>query len=167
MTSSTRTFCGNAMASKTSTPDDGEPTGPKLTPKQQRFVNEYALDNNATQAAIRAGYSKATAAAQASRLLTNANVAETIAAAQAKQAERAEIDTAWVIARLVEEAQNADKSSTRVRALELLGKHLGMFSDRLDINVINAEAERLANELGLDVKDVLAEANNILREGRQ
>jgi phage terminase small subunit len=139
----------------------------ELTDRQSMFVNEYALDNNATQAAIRAGYSKATAAAQASRLLTNANVAETIAAAQAKQAERAEIDTAWVIARLVEEAQNADKSSTRVRALELLGKHLGMFSDRLDINVINAEAERLANELGLDVKDVLAEANNILREGRQ
>ena len=139
----------------------------ELTDRQSMFVNEYALDNNATQAAIRAGYSKATAAAQASRLLTNANVAETIAAAQAKQAERAEIDTAWVIARLVDEAQNSDKSSTRVRALELLGKHLGMFSDRLDINVINAEAERLANELGLDVKDVLAEANNILREGRQ
>jgi len=138
-----------------------------LTRKQQRFVEEFLIDLNATQAAIRAGYSKATAAAQASRLLTNANVAETIAAAQAKQAERAEIDTAWVIARLVNEAQNADKSSTRVRALELLGKHLGMFSDRLDINVINAEAERLANELGLDVKDVLAEANNILREGRQ
>ncbi len=138
-----------------------------LTRKQQRFVEEFLIDLNATQAAIRAGYSKATAAAQASRLLTNANVAETIAAAQAKQAERAEIDTAWVIARLVEEAQNADKSSTRVRALELLGKHLGMFSDRLDINVINAEAERLANELGLDVKDVLAEVNNILREGRQ
>lgn len=138
-----------------------------LTRKQQRFVEEFLIDLNATQAAIRAGYSKATAAAQASRLLTNANVAETIAAAQAKQAERAEIDTAWVIARLVDEAQNADKSSTRVRALELLGKHLGMFSDRLDINVINAEAERLANELGLDVKDVLAEANNILREGRQ
>jgi phage terminase small subunit len=138
-----------------------------LTRKQQRFVEEFLIDLNATQAAIRAGYSKATAAAQASRLLTNANVAETIAAAQAKQAERAEIDTAWVIARLVDETQNADKSSTRVRALELLGKHLGMFSDRLDINVINAEAERLANELGLDVKDVLAEANNILREGRQ
>ena len=138
-----------------------------LTRKQQRFVEEFLIDLNATQAAIRAGYSKATAAAQASRLLTNANVAETIAAAQAKQAERAEIDTAWVIARLVNEAQNADKSSTRVRALELLGKHLGMFSDRLDINVINAEAERLANELGLDVKDVLAEVNNILREGRQ
>ena len=138
-----------------------------LTRKQQRFVEEFLIDLNATQAAIRAGYSKATAAAQASRLLTNANVAETIAAAQAKQAERAEIDTAWVIARLVDEAQNADKSSTRVRALELLGKHLGMFSDRLDINVINAEAERLANELGLDVKDVLAEVNNILREGRQ
>jgi phage terminase small subunit len=151
------------MASKTSTPDDGEPTGPKLTPKQQRFVNEYALDNNATQAAIRAGYSKATAAAQASRLLTNANVAETIAAAQAKQAERAEIDTAWVIARLVDETQNADKSSTRVRALELLGKHLGMLSGRIDPFSLRERAIVLAEELGLPVEEVVAEAEKIMR----
>ena len=47
--------------------------------KRQRFVEEYCTDFNAKQAAIRAGYSKHTAASQASRLLTNVNVKEQIA----------------------------------------------------------------------------------------
>ena len=46
----------------------------KLTPKQQRFVEEYCVDFNGTQAAIRAGYSKNTATEQASRLLRNVNI---------------------------------------------------------------------------------------------
>lgn len=45
-----------------------------LTPKQKRFCDEYLIDLNATQAAIRAGYSSKTAAEQASRLLTNVNI---------------------------------------------------------------------------------------------
>lgn len=50
----------------------------KLTPKQQRFVEEYTVDCNGAQAAVRAGYSKKTAKEQASRLLTNVNVKEAI-----------------------------------------------------------------------------------------
>lgn len=46
----------------------------KLTAKQQRFCDEYLIDLNATQAAIRAGYSKKTANEQASRLLANVNI---------------------------------------------------------------------------------------------
>ena len=46
----------------------------KLTPRQQRFCDEYLIDLNATQAAIRAGYSEKTATVQGSRLLTNVNV---------------------------------------------------------------------------------------------
>jgi len=46
----------------------------KMTPKQQRFCDEYLIDLNATQAAIRAGYSEKTAKEQGSRLLTNVNV---------------------------------------------------------------------------------------------
>lgn len=45
-----------------------------LSPKRQRFVDEYVIDFNGTQAAIRAGYSPRTAKEQAARLLTNANV---------------------------------------------------------------------------------------------
>jgi len=48
----------------------------KLTPKQEQFCNEYLIDLNATQAAIRAGYSKKTATEQASRLLINVKVIE-------------------------------------------------------------------------------------------
>ncbi|MBB3770970.1 phage terminase small subunit [Angulomicrobium tetraedrale] len=54
----------------------------ELTPKQQRFVDEYLVDLNATQAAIRAGYSLRTANEQGSRLLAKASVK---AAVQAKQ----------------------------------------------------------------------------------
>lgn len=51
-----------------------------MTPKQQRFVQEYLIDLNATQAAIRAGYSQKTAEVQGCRLLRNAKVAEAIQA---------------------------------------------------------------------------------------
>ena len=59
-----------------------------LTAKVQRFVTEYLIDLNATQAAIRAGYSAKTAAAQASRLLTNVKVAEAIQAAMKAREQR-------------------------------------------------------------------------------
>lgn len=62
-----------------------------LTPRQARFVEEYLIDLNATQAAIRAGYSEKTAEAQASRLLTKVKVASAVALAQARRSERTEI----------------------------------------------------------------------------
>lgn len=63
----------------------------KLTAKQERFISEYLIDLNATQAAIRAGYSEKTATEQASRLLTNVKVQETISKAQNKTATKLEI----------------------------------------------------------------------------
>ena len=55
----------------------------KLSPKKERFVDEYLIDLNATQAAIRAGYSKKTASAQGARLLINVKVQEEIQQRQA------------------------------------------------------------------------------------
>jgi len=75
-----------------------------LTAKQQRFVAEYLIDLNATQAAIRAGYSEKTAAEQASRLLTNVKVAEAIQAAMKARSERTEINADWVLKRLARDA---------------------------------------------------------------
>lgn len=75
-----------------------------LTPKQQRFVEEYLLDANQTQAAIRAGYSPRTAEQQGYRLLRNVGVAAAIEAAQALRSERTKIDADWVLTRLAEEA---------------------------------------------------------------
>ncbi|MBS8227112.1 terminase small subunit [Vannielia litorea] len=75
-----------------------------LTPKQQRFVEEYLVDLNATQAAIRAGYSPKTAEQQGSRLLGNAKVAAAVSEAQAARSERTEITSDWVLTRLADEA---------------------------------------------------------------
>lgn len=68
-----------------------------MTPKQQRFVEEYLIDLNATQAAIRAGYSAKTAEAQASRLLSNVKVSAAITRAQSARSERTEITADMVL----------------------------------------------------------------------
>ena len=63
----------------------------KLTPKQARFVEEYLVDLNATQAAIRAGYSESTARAIGHENLTKPDIQEAIAEARGKQQQRTEI----------------------------------------------------------------------------
>lgn len=75
-----------------------------LTDKQATFVEEYLKDLNATQAAIRAGYSAKTAQEQSSRLLSNVMVSAAIAEARAARSERTRIDADWVLTRLAEEA---------------------------------------------------------------
>lgn len=75
-----------------------------LTPKQSRFVEEYLIDLNATQAAIRAGYSAKTAKQQGGRLLTNVDVSAALVAAKTGRAERTKIDADWLLSRLAEEA---------------------------------------------------------------
>lgn len=76
-----------------------------LGPRQQRFVDEYLIDLNATQAAIRAGYSAKTAQEQGSRLLSNVIVAEFIQVAQQERSERVQIDADWVLRQWAEIAQ--------------------------------------------------------------
>ena len=73
-----------------------------LTPKQQRFVEEYLIDLNATQAAIRAGYSPRTANEQGAQNLAKLSISEAIAEAQAEREERTKIDADYVLKRLVE-----------------------------------------------------------------
>lgn len=75
-----------------------------MTPKAERFVQEYLIDLNATQAAIRAGYSAKTANEQASRLLTNVSVRSAVEAAQKARAEKTGIDAEWVLRRLHDDA---------------------------------------------------------------
>ena len=71
-----------------------------MTPKQQRFVAEYLLDLNATQAAIRAGYSSKTADVQGPRLLGNVGIKAEIAAGQARIAAKLEISAEKVLSEL-------------------------------------------------------------------
>ena len=71
----------------------------KLTPKQKRFVDEYLIDLNATQAAIRAGYSKKTAQEQSARLLSKVIVSEAVA----KKRKQLEQETGITRERIVRE----------------------------------------------------------------
>jgi hypothetical protein len=107
-----------------------------LTPRQQRFVEEYLADLNATQAYKRAGFTAKNdnvAAASASALLRKSKVAAAVQAAFQARAQRTEITQGYVLQALRCEAERTGKGaspSARVRALELLGKHLGMFTNR-------------------------------------
>lgn len=72
----------------------------KLTPKQARFVEEYLVDANGTQAAIRAGYSKRSAKVTASQNLSKANIAAEIAKNRAARSVRTQITADDVVQRL-------------------------------------------------------------------
>ena len=164
----------------------------KLTPKQQRFVEEYLVDLNATQAAIRAGYSEKSAARISVELLNKTQVQKSIEKAQAKRAERTEVTADRVVTELAkiafadprdlmewgpdglvlkdcrtipdaaaaavsEVSESNDgiklKKLDKLKALELLGRHLGMFTDKvkmsgeLDIATIIMEARNRADKL--------------------
>lgn len=168
----------------------------KLTAKQQRFCDEYLIDLNATQAAIRAGYSKKTANEQGARLLVNVSIQKKISELQKEREKRTEItqdsvlhelaliafakasDYAKVVEKdamvevegnmipvldedgnpvkyrtvepiltdeLTEEQKKAIavikkgrdgfeiKPYSKIQALELLGRHLGMFTDKVEV----------------------------------
>lgn len=98
------------MAGKHSRQSDEMSDRKKLTPKQERFVAEYLIDLNATQAAIRCGYSQKTANREGSRLLSNADIQAAIDLAKQERTERVQIDADYVLRRLYEmaEADRAD-----------------------------------------------------------
>lgn len=73
----------------------------KLTPKQAKFIKEYLIDLNATQAVIRAGYSKNGAKTQGSLLLSNINVKAHLNKLQEKRALKTDLSMEWVVKRLM------------------------------------------------------------------
>ena len=139
----------------------------KLTERQKRFCDEYLIDLNATQAAIRAGYSKKTAKVIGNENLTKPDIAARIKKRRDAQIKRTEITADRVLLELAriafvdgsafatitargnvkftptDELTNDQraviagvkngkfgteiKTNDKVRALELLGKHLGLF----------------------------------------
>lgn len=149
----------------------------KLTKKQQLFIDEYLIDLNATQAAIRAGYSVDSARDIGCENLTKPNIQEAIAKAMAERSKRTGVNQDRVILELAkiafvkmtdivdsngkirEDTTDDDlaciesvkfkksysttgltterevKIASKIKALELLGKHLGMWNDKIDVNV--------------------------------
>jgi len=147
----------------------------KLTPKQSAFVQEYLVDLNATQAAIRAGYKAKTARQIAAENLSKLNIQSAIQEGMQKREQRTEITQDKVIEQLakiafldikdvvtwadkegikIRPSEEVDgtvltevsetlseggwtkkvKMSDRMRALEMLGKHLGMFKENIQLS---------------------------------
>ena len=128
-----------------------------MTDKQKRFANEYLIDCNATQAAIRAGYSKKTARAIGNKLLTKADIksyineqiekmlGENIATAEEvmrylTSVLRGESKSQIVVVEGIgdgrSDARRMNKlpdEKERLKAAELLGKRFGMFNDKVNI----------------------------------
>lgn len=86
----------------------------KLNPKQKAFAEEYIVDLNGTQAAIRAGYSKKTANEQASQLLAKLNVQEYVQELMAARSQRTEITADRVLQELAKLAFSNLEDYTRV-----------------------------------------------------
>lgn len=145
-----------------------------MTKKQKRFVEEYLIDLNATQAAIRAGYSPDTAKSIGSENLTKPDIQARIAKAMAERSKRTGVNADRVVAELAKiafvnaedviDAETATvkpdaaredtaaiqsvkvktfgedgleheiKMADKIKALELLGKHLGMFKDKVELS---------------------------------
>lgn len=117
-------------------------TTQELTDRQARFCEEYLIDLNATQAAIRAGYSEKTAREQAAQNLSKLNIQEKIAELKAERSKRTEITQDSVIQELTAVARAEVKgvrAVDKLKALELLGKHLGMFVERYEVNAAEIE----------------------------
>lgn len=145
-----------------------------MTEKQKRFVDEYLIDLNATQAAIRAGYSPDSAKEIGSENLTKPNIAKAVEQALAERSRRTGVNADRVVRELAKIAfvnagevvdfdtallrdkisdddmaaiqsvkiktfgedgvEREVKLADKLKALELLGKHLGLFKDRLEVN---------------------------------
>ena len=132
-----------------------------LSPKQSRFVEEYLIDLNATQAAIRAGYSRNSARQMGAENLSKPVIAEAVAVAKRLRSEDAKIDAEWVLGQAVEihrrcmaeirpvlnpnthkqlrdddgNPQYKFNATGASRALELVGKHvdIGAFKEQLEV----------------------------------
>ncbi len=109
----------------------------KLTEKQKRFCEEYLVDLNGTRAyciAYPKVKNEAVARTNASRLLTNANVQKYISELRQKQSQRTGITADTVLKELEKIALTDTEISgkEKIKALELLGKHLGMFNGQTE-----------------------------------
>lgn len=115
-----------------------------MTIKQKRFVEEYLIDLNATQAAIRAGYSEKTAYSAGQRMLKNVEVRSYIEERQ-KQARNKRIMTAEKrMERLSDIAMNHDvKPSDVVKAIDVLNKMTGEYVSKVEISEVDKEKSKL------------------------
>lgn len=121
-----------------------------LTAKQETFLAEYLKDRNGTQAALRAGYSPKVAHQVATNNLKHPVIASKIRELSARARESAAVTPEFVLRELRNVAEQEDVAqSTKVRALELLAKHLGMLEDRLTIKTDGLSSEQRAERVAI------------------
>jgi len=144
-----------------------------LNPKQQSFCREYVKDFNATQSAIRAGYSKKTAKVIGYENLTKPYISVFLSNLMDKQAEKAEITVEWIIKELKQMYERCQSTLSApgaiagaTKQLELLGKHIGMWIDRseLTINIkeVNVMVVQIQGVIAKHIPD--AEVRNRIAE---
>lgn len=127
---------------------------PKLTAKQEMFCREYLIDLNATQAAIRAGYSPDTARQIGTENLAKPVIKEYIQAELDKKSKELSITVDDVLRDLIETRKltaEEGKHSDRTKVNELLGKYLKMWTDKHE-------------HTGADGKDLQAPVFNFIRK---
>lgn len=108
-----------------------------LTTKQQRFVDEYLIDFNATQAAIRAGYSENTAYSIGNENLSKPDIKNAIDEKISALEKSSLLTKEMVIKGLLSETKEYGEGSShsaRVSAWAHLGKHLNMFTEKVELS---------------------------------
>lgn len=117
-----------------------------MSEREKRFVIEMLIDNNQTQAAIRAGYSARQAKSIGAELMRRPRVKKAMAAARAEQRERTLITADQVLLDIMAIGDKALKDKDYAQALrsrELLGKRYKLFTDRMEVLDTTPRAERL------------------------
>jgi len=123
-------------------------TKKRLSPRHHLFVDEYLVSRNATKAALAAGCRPETASSAGSKMLAHPLVKEKIERETKRASKRSGVDAQWVIDQLMAVAGQEDVAqSTKVRALELLAKHLGMLEDRLTVKTDGLSSEQRAERV--------------------
>lgn len=137
-----------------------------MTPKQELFVREYLVDLNATQAAIRAGYSKNRADAMGHENLRKPEIASAVQAAMNERAKKVQLTAEDVLRdiNLVKDDAmqlTTDKDGNRsmanhaaaLKALELQGKHLKMFTEKHELTGKDGEPIKTESTVTLSAEE--------------
>lgn len=101
-----------------------------LNDKQKAFCREYVKDFNATQAAVRSGYSEKTANRIASRMLSKVDIQKYIEQLKQELTKDTKVTVEWIAEQLTDIAIQSERDSDRIKALELLGKYKAMFTEK-------------------------------------
>jgi hypothetical protein len=140
--------------------------GMALLERQQRFVEFYFLNPNRVEAYQKAGYRARGHSAEvaADRLLKKPAVQEALARLREERSRHVQLSGRDVIERLWEEATRQGEGSSqaaRVRALQLLGEHFGLFAKRLEVSGTKGQPLRFTRELSdAELEDLLAASDS-------